>query len=72
MSNQNNDLILKEKGRHTNEDAFVMIKNGEYLGYGFVDKSDIINHSDDLQNYLIPQKNNMDIQKILRPYVLNI
>jgi len=70
MSYLNDDLILKEKGRHTNEDGFVMIKNGEYLGYGFIDKSEIINHSDDLHTYLIPQKNNMDIQKILKPYVL--
>ncbi|MBC3846320.1 GIY-YIG nuclease family protein [Winogradskyella echinorum] len=66
MSNQKEDVILKEKGRHTNEDAFVMIKNGEYLGYGFVDKEEQINHIDDLQTYLIPQKNSVDIQKILR------
>lgn len=66
MSNQKEDVILKEKGRHTNEDAFVMIKNGEYLGYGFVDKEEQINHMDDLQTYLIPQKNSVDIQKILR------
>ncbi|GHC50765.1 exonuclease domain-containing protein [Ulvibacter litoralis] len=68
MSDQKVNLILKEKGRHANEDAFVMIKEGEYLGYGFVDKEVSIQHTDDLHAYLIPQKNNIDIQKILRPY----
>ena len=71
MSNQKEDLIVREKGRHTNEDAFVMIKGGEYLGYGFIDKEEQINHIDDLETYLIPQKNSIDIQKILRPRLLN-
>ncbi len=71
-SDQKDAVIIKEKGRHTNEEAFVMIKNGDYLGYGFIDKEEAINHIDDLHAYLIPQKNNMDIQKILRPRLLKI
>lgn len=70
MSNQKDDIILKEKGRNTNEEAFVMIKDGEYLGYGFVSKDEQINHIDDLNTFLIPQKNSMDIQKILRPILI--
>ncbi|WP_400078715.1 exonuclease domain-containing protein [Winogradskyella sp. R77965] len=66
MSNQNNDIIVKEKGRHTNEEAFIMIKDGEYLGYGFVNKEEQINHIDDLETYLIPQKSSIEIQKILQ------
>ncbi len=60
------DVLLKEKGRTTNEDAFIMIKGGVYLGYGFVNKEELLNHNDDLTNYLIPQKDNIDIQKILK------
>lgn len=71
ISDQKNDIILKEKGRHTNEEAFVMIKGGEYLGYGFIEKTETINHIDDFHTYLTPQKNNIDIQKILRPRLLN-
>ncbi|WP_299099901.1 exonuclease domain-containing protein [uncultured Winogradskyella sp.] len=70
MSHQKNDLIFKEKGRHGNEEAFVMIKEGQYLGYGFIDKDEQINHIDDLNTFLIPQKNSVDIQKILRPLML--
>lgn len=72
ISDQKDDIIFKEKGRHTNEEAFVMIKGGEYLGYGFIEKTESINHIDDLNAYLIPQKNSMDIQKILRPRLLKI
>ncbi|NRD23681.1 GIY-YIG nuclease family protein [Winogradskyella litoriviva] len=71
MSNQKDNVILKEKGRNNNEEAFVMIKDGEYLGYGFISKDEQINHIDDLNTFLIPQKNNMDIQKILRPVLMN-
>ncbi len=72
ISDNKDDIILKEKGRHTNEDAFVMIKGGAYLGYGFIEKEEAVNHIDDLEAFLIPQKNNMDIQKILRPLLLSL
>jgi len=72
MSDQKSDIIVREKGRHDNEEAFVMVKNGDYLGYRFVDKEETINHIDDLDTFLIPQKNNMDIQKILRSRLLDL
>ncbi|WP_306456214.1 hypothetical protein [Winogradskyella undariae] len=49
-----------------------MIKEGEYLGYGFIEKEVQINHVEELEDFLIPQKNNRDIQKILRPYIVTI
>ncbi|WP_339624258.1 exonuclease domain-containing protein [uncultured Winogradskyella sp.] len=72
ISDNKDDIIVKEKGRNINEDAFVMIKGGEYVGYGFIEKTETISHIDDLQAFLIPQKNNIDIKKILRPRLLKI
>ena len=66
ISKRTTDVILKEKGREANEDAFVIIKDSRYLGYGFIDKDETINSHDDLENYLIPQKDSVDVQKILR------
>lgn len=66
-SNQN--ILLKEKGRHLQEEAFVMIKNGTYLGYGFVETSEQILNIDELETYLIPQKDTIDIQGILRSVI---
>ena len=60
------DLVLQKQGRHNNETAFVLIKDSTYLGYGFIDKSEQINSPEDLETFLIPQKDNLDVQKILR------
>ncbi|WP_452223551.1 exonuclease domain-containing protein [Lacinutrix chionoecetis] len=65
------NIILKEKGRDESEEAFVIIKNGAYLGYGFIDKTEQILHEDELENFLIKQKDNNDVQGILRTAILN-
>ena len=59
------DVVIKEKGRHSEEEGFVLIKNNVYLGYGFIERSEQITSNEQLETYLIPQKDNLDIQKIL-------
>ncbi len=70
MATSHQNIVLKEKGRHQKEEAFILIKNGLYLGYGFVDKSAQIVHTDDLETFLIPQKETMEVQGILRKLLL--
>lgn len=70
MANSNQNRVLKEKGRHVEEEAFVLIKNGLYLGYGFVEKSEQLINADDLEAFLIPQKETTEIQGILRKLLL--
>nr|WP_321226332.1 exonuclease domain-containing protein [uncultured Psychroserpens sp.] len=72
VSENKQDIILKEKGRNSNKEAFIWIKENVYLGYGFIDKQEQISHQDDLQHYLIKQKDNIDIQKILKHKMLDI
>ncbi len=60
--------IIKKHGRTADEEAFVLIKNGMYLGYGFIDRAEQINSTEDLDNFLIPQKDSLDVQQILRTY----
>lgn len=62
----------KQKGRNTNEEAFVLVKNGLYLGYGFIDNEVQITHADELEHHLIKQKDNMDVQRILRKVLLDV
>ncbi|MEH6537596.1 MAG: exonuclease domain-containing protein [Psychroserpens sp.] len=66
IKNDSESKVIKEKGRTLNEDAFILIKDGTYLGYGFIDNSETINSEDELEHFLIPQKDNLDVQKILR------
>ncbi|GGD12451.1 exonuclease domain-containing protein [Hyunsoonleella pacifica] len=60
------DIILKQKGRYAHEDAFIMIEQGTYLGYGFIDKTEQINTIEDFEAFLIRQQDNSDVQKIIR------
>lgn len=61
--------IISQPGRTPKENAFIVIEKGNYKGYGFV-KNDIqINNKDVLNPYLIPKKDNLDVQKILKRYI---
>ena len=61
--------LLKYSGRHRDESSFVLILNGIYKGYGFIDKSEQINAIEELDHFLIRQKDTIDTQRILRPYL---
>ncbi|WP_338357310.1 exonuclease domain-containing protein [Yeosuana marina] len=66
------EMVIKEKGRHLEEEAFIVIKNNVYLGYGFIEVSEQITTVDQLEPYLIPQTDNADIQKILRRFLRGV
>ena len=57
--------IIKQNGRNAFEEGFVIIKNGNYLGYGFVDKMEQITNDEQLENFLIKQKDTLETQRIL-------
>ncbi|TYA94794.1 exonuclease domain-containing protein [Seonamhaeicola marinus] len=66
------NAVLKQKGRHSHEDAFIMIEQGTYLGYGFIDKTEQINTTEDLEPFLIRQKDNSDVQKIIKRVLMDL
>ncbi|WP_372756156.1 exonuclease domain-containing protein [Mariniflexile sp.] len=70
LKNGSKDIVLKQQGRHENEEAFIMIENNNYRGYGFVDKDEQINTNEDLERFLIPQKDNVDVQRVLKKLLL--
>ncbi len=66
MDDNSTNLIVKQKGRFVHEEAFIMIRKGKYIGYGFIGNEEQISHEDELENFLIPQKDNLDVRKILK------
>ena len=66
---QTENLVIKEKGRNTKEIGFVLILNGIYQGFGYINKKIKIEDTDDYQLYLQPQQDNRDIQRILKSYL---
>jgi len=63
------NFIIKESGRNANEDAYVLILNGIYKGFGYMDKSKKIIASKDYLNAIQTQKDNKDIKRILTAYL---
>lgn len=62
--------IIKEKGRDENENAVVLISEGIYRGYGFIDSDVEINSFDDIEAFITPQKNTVETDSILANYLL--
>jgi len=65
MAQQHENFIIERKGRHAHEKAVVLVKEGMYCGYGFIDSSVQINSVTDLEAYIIPQKNSLEAQRII-------
>lgn len=66
---QADNLVIAETGRHDNEIGFALILQGIYQGYGYVDKQMQLPIPEMYIPYLTPQKDNRDIQRILRSYL---
>ena len=71
LKNMSKNVIVKQKGRYENEEAFILIENSSYKGYGFIDKYEQINTSEDLEPFLIPQQDNIDIQRVLNKILIS-
>jgi len=60
--------VIKEKGRTTNEEAFVLVTDGVYRGYGYIPDTEQVSDLDDFENYLVAQKSTYHTTVILRSY----
>ena len=58
------------KGRRDTEKSVVLVENGTYRGFGFIDSEFDQNlKTDDLKNAVRVYPDNRDIQQILRSYL---
>jgi len=69
LADTNQNIVIREKGRNEKEEAFILVSNNQYKGYGFFPINDQINSLNDLENYLQLQKENMDTKRILSWYL---
>ena len=61
--------MITENGRNDKELGFVLILNGIYQGFGYVDKNLEFNSLEDYLTHINPQKDNRDVQRILNAYL---
>ena len=62
--------VIKEKGRNQDENAVVLIADGMYKGYGFIDHEVSISTLEDIEAFITPQKNTVETESILAAYLL--
>ena len=68
MSHDSKTYVISQKGRTQNEKSFVLIENGIYQGFGYIDQEQQICSLSELREFLILKKDNRDIQRILRGF----
>ena len=66
---ESENMVIKETGRTENEVGFALILNGIYKGFGYLDKDFQLKDPEDFLFYVQPQKDNRDVQRILRWYL---
>jgi len=69
MKTRKEDFIIKEKGRHFEEQAFIMVQNDVYMGYGFIPIDQEIGSVEDLRGFMVSTKNTVEARSIIRSYV---
>lgn len=61
--------ILRGNGRTATEKTFVLLEEGRYRGYGFIENTMEINSLEDIQAYVVRQKNTVEVQRILSSFM---
>ncbi len=65
MMSSEEDCMIKEKGRDEEEDGIILLRRGEYYGYGFVPRAVSIDGWADILPYISPQKNTVETQRLV-------
>lgn len=62
------DFFIIDKGKNLDERAIILVKNGQYRGYGYIDNGDLTTEDlfESIKNYPI----NADCNKIIKQYLL--
>jgi DNA polymerase-3 subunit epsilon len=68
MKQEKPTFAIIGKGRSRYENSVVLIEDGKYQGFGFVEDN-TLNHIEDFRNVITKQKESKDIQKIINQFV---
>jgi DNA polymerase-3 subunit epsilon len=63
------NFLIIDKGRDINEKTVIKIKNGKYMGFGYIEKDTSIMDETNLDDYLKPLYDNRDVQMIIKNYL---
>lgn len=63
------NYLIKQSGRTQHEDCFVMVKEGDYHGYGFISKEETVQTIEDAETFLERKKANYHTNQIIKSYL---
>ncbi|MDP5078289.1 MAG: exonuclease domain-containing protein [Nonlabens sp.] len=63
------NYLIKQAGRSTMEDCFILIKDGDYHGYGFISKEETIETLEDAETFLERKKPNYHTNQIIKSHL---
>lgn len=69
MQTKKDNFFIREKGRDFKEEAIILIKDGVYRGYGFIEKESSIDNFNDLEAYVKLQNDTIETQQIIWSYL---
>jgi DNA polymerase III subunit epsilon len=66
---EEHSYIIIDKGRDSNERAVVMVENGKYLGFGFVQNENAVTDFSFVKEQLQYRRDNRDAQMIIQSFI---
>lgn len=63
------NFFLLDKGRESAENSVVLVENGEYQGYGFVETAELNGHLEELRDAIKWQEHNPEVMRILQGFL---
>ena len=64
-----NNAVIIEKGRSNDESSLIVIENGSYLGFGWIDRQEQVNSPEEFKEYINVMADNGDVRKIISGYL---
>lgn len=65
-----NSFIIQDKGRNEEEKSLVWVENGKYIGFGYINTSEIqLNSTEELKCFIQNYPDNRDVQHIIKSYL---
>ncbi|MGB8705640.1 MAG: exonuclease domain-containing protein [Gillisia sp.] len=69
LKEDSSTFVIREKGRSYNEEGFVLVKEGQYQGFGYIDTEFQISRLEDYEAFLKRQTATYHTNKILSNYL---
>lgn len=64
-------VVLIGRGRKHDEKSLVLIENGAYVGFGFLNRSEQVADLDVARHYIKPSRDNRVVQNLVNSFLLN-